>query len=1401
MDLKKRITVSTVAGISAFNLVSASAIPALADTRSDLENQLNNNSINNTDYIYLSDLEYVNNMSNTAWSEIKKDTNVNGGKITLNVDGEMLQFDKGIGAHATSNVVYDVSAYSNEYTRFTSYVGVDRGQWDKGNGVKFTIYTSNDGSQWNEVKTTEVLKGNGNSVFIDIDITGAKYIKLHAHDNGSNGNDHAVYGAARILKPSYDISTENTVNIKTINDYDNLIKNTYDVNAPIEGDYEKTLLERTFVKRIGFNTIQSTANLGAKYAEAINWLVNNKMALKYYITGGEIEGGSYTNSLKAFSDIYEAYKADFSDAVNGDLYLKLAISTSLSHAKDIRLWTGNAEVSKPKVRYEIYKDLYNNGKMAEGGSTDLFKSLPVELMRWVTDNKIDDEEINWLVNNALEKKLNGQNYLDAYTYIVYTSGFNYNKDKYYDEANYDTWNAKYKIDGLTGYGTRGIHKLWMVFEEGSVCGGLAKTYANLSQVFGAPAAVVGQPGHAATLTYSQNAEGKGIWSIKNDITGWVQSEKGERLPLGWGSKNWDSYYNVSYILLAQQALDDYDNLLKAQYYNYLADVYKDDKEKQIEIYNKALEVQNYNLDSLVGLVDSYKALNKSSQEFLELAKSVAEGLAFFPLPFVEVMKHIEPYITDPTDKVIFDMLRTQTLKRATVATDADTVQPGACITMAKSLLGDNVVDTATFSFDGEHANKIMINDMYADSAIRWEYSLDNWKTRKETDAKEVTLTKEELALINPEDDIQISLVGTDAIYTIDITQGAAPSNLYANDLENQFRGENGVLEYSEDGGNTWCKYVADSTRFIGNKDIKVRYAASGTRMQSEEVQYTFTEDNQPETRKYIQLKNVSLHSYSSQQDNGGAAAKNMIDGNINTGWHNTWSGESDKYYSVEFDKARHITSIEYKPSGHNGILKDADIYTSMDGVEWTKSGEVRNLPNNYDLKTLDLDKPTLAKYVKIQAVHTYGYPADAFFTGRMLNFYEDTTIKEVTENTLPVINVPMRYEIFKGDTFNPLDIAIAKDLEDGDIILTENNIVYNKVKTDTPGEYKVKYEVTDSNGGRRSKVITVVVKDVVNKKPTITFPETTTIKVGETFDPLKDVTARDYKGEVIELTKENIAWNKVDINTPGNYQVKYTVTDSYGNTKIAYRTVVVSEETNKPVEPPVVSKKPEISFPESTTIKVGEAFDPLKDVSAKDYNGEVIELSEKNIAWNKVDINTPGNYQVKYTITDSYGNTKIAYRNVKVQGESTLKGEAGITSFEIDDISKSVNLRGKVLSLINVEDGVSSDVSVIDNKVKYNLVAKNENGDEIFRNYMVRVNESGSYSGFKTNLTLEELSKIEVNSSVVISLEIETLGKKSEINLIQNDLNLDKEILDLENGFKYLFSINEGILNITKVII
>ena len=71
----------------------------------------------------------------------------------------------------------------------------------------------------------------------------------------------------------------------------------------------------------------------------------------------------------------------------------------------------------------------------------------------------------------------------------------------------------------------------MAFEKGGVCGALAKTFANLNGMVGVPSFVVGQPGHAATLTYElrRDASGKMVptYRVQNDVSGFGRSRNAD----------------------------------------------------------------------------------------------------------------------------------------------------------------------------------------------------------------------------------------------------------------------------------------------------------------------------------------------------------------------------------------------------------------------------------------------------------------------------------------------------------------------------------------------------------------------------------------------------------------------------------------------------------------------------------------------------------------------------------------------------------------------------------------------------------------------------------------------------------------------------------------------------------
>ena len=82
-----------------------------------------------------------------------------------------------------------------------------------------------------------------------------------------------------------------------------------------------------------------------------------------------------------------------------------------------------------------------------------------------------------------------------------------------------------------------------------------------------------------------------------------------------------------------------------------------------------------------------------------------------------------------------------------------------------------------------------------------------------------------------------------------------------------------------------------------------------------------------------------------------------------------------------------------------------------------------------------------------------------------------------------------------------------------------------------------------------------VEQPVLNTPPVITAKDVT-LTVGDSFDPLKDVTASDKEDGTITLTKEHIIANDVDTSKAGTYHVTYRVTDKNGAS--AEKTITVT---------------------------------------------------------------------------------------------------------------------------------------------------------------------------------------------------------------------------------------------------
>lgn len=970
-------------------------------------------------FVYLSDLEY-DPASKAGWGEIQKDKDVEGGTITLKLNDTVTYFQKGMGAHATSNLIYDISQYNQEYTRLSTYVGVDHAKNGKSDGAQFFIWGSKTGQgDWIQLDSTEILKPADNAHYFDINVQEYDYIKLEARVAGSNSSDHTVYGDLRLLKADYQIDSELYQGVKTVAEYDKEIS-----QYSVEENYKKNkllVLKREFVNRIGYQNIQNVYKENpVETGETLDWLFGDLENLQLFIEAGGYFSGTGYNALNALVRLYSSHSDDMSNRT----YKKLLLATAAAYCRNIKSFTteygGNYVLSDAVVKYESFKKLYDDGQFIR---QEQFERYPMELVRMVVDSKLDDSEIFWL-RDWIEKKypietnLNNWMRYNGYGYTRYVSP-NYGRSDFYSDENLATWNQKYGfLDYGISYGSPNLFRVWMVLEHGAICWGLAGLANTVNEVQGIPAVGTYQPGHEAYLTYSENTDGKGIWSIGDNIAGWSNSFtrwdsslREYRLPFQWGVMEYNKLNrsnNTSYILLGQDALNDYDNYLTSMYYRLIANSYPAGTETHENALQESLKHYSKNLDSLYGLYKSYEAdENTSEKEWSDLAKRVIGEYTYFPAPMVDLIDLILPHITEATLQIEIDMMENEALKKASQATAKESLQDGACRELAKALLGQNNRELATFSFDGEYANTIVINESYDESTIQVRVSLDggnSWETfeggQEYTFEHKIKLSGEQLKKINAEDDILVGLMGVDTNYRIDIKEGNRlnASAVYQNDNENLLLGSTAHLEYSIDEGKTWQDYesgLSSATRIEGNTTAIFRYKAYGTYLQGPETSYDFHENADPETSRYLPLKYVTLEAFSSQNSTSADhAAKNFIDGNGNTSWHTTFNKFDDKYYVVSFDQVRYINKLTYLPGGQNGRLKSGEIYVSYDGENWEKVHTFTDLSNNTALKTIDLNKNTEAKYLKIVATETYYNSAgekNMYFSGKMLNFYEDTT--------------------------------------------------------------------------------------------------------------------------------------------------------------------------------------------------------------------------------------------------------------------------------------------------------------------------------------------------------------------------------------------------------------------------
>ena len=146
---------------------------------------------------WLSDLDWTSQTSGDSGNPTRKDKSCGNNTLTLWDGSKEETFDKGIGSHADSTIIYDLTGKG--YTSFSSYYGVDRETKINPSqaSITFKVYVDGNLKFTSDVMGTNTAKGFTGG----IDITDATELKLVMDKGANNWSDHGDWANAKLTKP------------------------------------------------------------------------------------------------------------------------------------------------------------------------------------------------------------------------------------------------------------------------------------------------------------------------------------------------------------------------------------------------------------------------------------------------------------------------------------------------------------------------------------------------------------------------------------------------------------------------------------------------------------------------------------------------------------------------------------------------------------------------------------------------------------------------------------------------------------------------------------------------------------------------------------------------------------------------------------------------------------------------------------------------------------------------------------------------------------------------------------------------------------------------------------------------------------------------------------------------
>jgi len=213
---------------------------------------------------------------------------------------------------------------------------------------------------------------------------------------------------------------------------------------------------------------------------------------------------------------------------------------------------------------------------------------------------------------------------------------------------------------------------------------------------------------------------------------------------------------------------------------------------------------------------------------------------------------------------------------------------------------------------------------------------------------------------------------------------------------------------------------------------------------------------------------VTASSEETQDEDNKAA--NVIDGDIDTIWHTKWNGGNTPPHTLDFNLGQiyDVFKLKYIPrqsGGDNGIVTKYNIYTSMDGVNYTLVKETGTFVSDSTPKTVTF-KPTPAHYLRFEVLAG----KNGFGSAAEMNIYQNVVpIPVVSDNKITAASSEQTG--FEASKANDGDIATAWKAVYEDPLKTwtvdlEEMYDLTEIELEWAGENASKYNVEVSSDSK-----------------------------------------------------------------------------------------------------------------------------------------------------------------------------------------------------------------------------------------------------------------------------------------------------------------------------------------------